>query len=223
MTLSKNTYTLEEFLDAICRDDEDDECDDEDCLCYYCGSECCDDVKEEDWDEEDNNPVYHPKHYNTGKIEVIDFIEDQKFNYYRGNAVKYISRAGKKDKETEIQDLEKAVFYLEREIGRLEKFQGVIKIPQYEYRCAMCGKTYQFICTVRELDETKPKVCECGCDKLNCVLSGSKAIWKCGGSYEKGQYIPSPQCHCEPLTACRTRVYAKVVLQYQMQIKYSEN
>ena len=44
-----------------------------------------------------NNQVENPSHYNSGKIEVIDFIEDQNLNFNLGNAVKYISRAGKKD------------------------------------------------------------------------------------------------------------------------------
>lgn len=63
--------------------------------------------------------VSHPKHYNSGKIEVIEAIEDWKLNYQRGNAVKYIARAGKKDPAKEIEDLEKARWYLNREIENL--------------------------------------------------------------------------------------------------------
>lgn len=63
--------------------------------------------------------VDHPAHYNKGKIEVIDAIEDWELNFSRGNAVKYVARAGLKDKETEIEDLQKAVWYIEREIKRL--------------------------------------------------------------------------------------------------------
>ena len=63
----------------------------------------------------------HPAHYTDGKIEVIEFIEDKGLNFHRGNAVKYISRAGKKDPAKEIEDLKKAVWYPNREIGRLEK------------------------------------------------------------------------------------------------------
>ena len=48
-----------------------------------------------------NDPVNHPSHYTDGKIEVLDFIEDKKLNYHRGNAIKYICRAGKKDPEKE--------------------------------------------------------------------------------------------------------------------------
>ena len=65
--------------------------------------------------------VKHPSHYTDGKIEVIDFIEDKGLNFHRGNAVKYISRAGKKDPSKEIEDLEKAVWYLRREIERLRR------------------------------------------------------------------------------------------------------
>lgn len=68
--------------------------------------------------------VNHPSHYTDGKIEVMDFIEDKGFNFALGNAVKYISRAGKKDKNKTIQDLEKAEWYLNREIKRLKKLQG---------------------------------------------------------------------------------------------------
>lgn len=66
--------------------------------------------------------VNHPGHYNSGKIEVIDFIEDQGLGFHLGNVVKYISRAGKKKSgnlsavEKTIQDLEKAEWYLRRYI-----------------------------------------------------------------------------------------------------------
>lgn len=61
-----------------------------------------------------NNPVNHPSHYNDGNIEVIDFIEDKKLGFHLGNAVKYISRAGKKDVSKTREDIEKAIWYLER-------------------------------------------------------------------------------------------------------------
>ena len=64
--------------------------------------------------------VNHPLHYTSGKIETIDFIEDKSLNFHRGNAVKYIVRAGKKDPEKEIEDLKKAAWYINREIARLE-------------------------------------------------------------------------------------------------------
>lgn len=64
--------------------------------------------------------VNRPSHYTDGKIEVIDFIEDKKLNFHRGNAIKYIARAGKKHKNKEVEDLRKAIWYLEREIQRIQ-------------------------------------------------------------------------------------------------------
>lgn len=69
--------------------------------------------------EEKKEMIDHPSHYNQGKFEAIDVIEDWKLNFNLGNTVKYISRAGHKDNI--IQDLKKASWYLNREIERLEK------------------------------------------------------------------------------------------------------
>lgn len=61
--------------------------------------------------------VNHPPHYKTGGIETIDFIEAKKLNYNLGNVVKYVTRADYKGNRK--QDLEKAVWYLQREISAL--------------------------------------------------------------------------------------------------------
>lgn len=66
-----------------------------------------------------NDPVNRPSHYTSGKIEVIDFIEDQKLNFCLGNTVKYVARAGKKDPNKTVEDLEKARWYLNRAIENL--------------------------------------------------------------------------------------------------------
>lgn len=68
-----------------------------------------------------NDPVNHPSHYASGKIEVIDAIEDWGLDFSCGNAVKYVARAGKKDKSKEIEDLKKAIWYINRKIKTLEK------------------------------------------------------------------------------------------------------
>ena len=80
-----------------------------------------------------NDIINHPSHYTDGKIEVIDFIEDKQLNFHRGNAIKYIARAGKKNKETEIEDLEKAAWYINREIQRLEKLKKIKDRKQVDY------------------------------------------------------------------------------------------
>lgn len=64
--------------------------------------------------------VNHPSHYTSGKIEVIDFIDDQQLSYEKGNAIKYVCRAGKKDPAKEIEDLNKAAWYIQREIKNIE-------------------------------------------------------------------------------------------------------
>ena len=79
--------------------------------------------KEQDWgialETRDHPPadlVNHPPHYKSGGIETIDFIEAKDLNYRLGNVVKYVVRCGKKDTDP-VQDLEKAMFYLRREIA----------------------------------------------------------------------------------------------------------
>jgi hypothetical protein len=66
--------------------------------------------------------VNHPEHYQFGEnnqYEAIKVIEAWDLDFHLGNTVKYISRAGKKDKE--LQDLKKALWYLERKINNLEQ------------------------------------------------------------------------------------------------------
>lgn len=60
------------------------------------------------------DPVNHPAHYKVGGIETIDFIEAKKLGYNLGNVVKYITRADHKGNRK--QDLEKALWYLTREL-----------------------------------------------------------------------------------------------------------
>lgn len=70
-----------------------------------------------------DDPVKHPEHYTQGRIEVLDFIEDQELSYHLGNVVKYICRA--KHKGAYLQDLKKAQFYLEREINRNQSNEDI--------------------------------------------------------------------------------------------------
>ena len=65
------------------------------------------------------NNVEHPPHYKQGKIEVIDFIEDQNLGFHLGNVIKYVCRARYKGKESE--DLQKALWYLERYIDSVNE------------------------------------------------------------------------------------------------------
>mgnify|MGYP003678844784 CR=1 FL=1 len=59
---------------------------------------------------------YSPDHYQKGSIEVWDFIADQQMDYFLGNVVKYVSRAGSKEGESRMDDLCKAAHYIRKAI-----------------------------------------------------------------------------------------------------------
>ena len=67
-----------------------------------------------------DDPVNHPSHYCDGGIETLDYIVAKKMDFFLGQVCKYISRAGKKDPDRELEDLQKAQFYLNRKIELLK-------------------------------------------------------------------------------------------------------
>lgn len=69
-----------------------------------------------------SDAVNHPAHYNVGKIEVIDALEEWNLDFHLGNAVKYIARAAHKGKF--VEDLRKAAWYIQRRIELAERKQG---------------------------------------------------------------------------------------------------
>ena len=75
---------------------------------YYGGSE--------DYVQKANDAVHSPKHYTSGKYEVIDVIEDWDLNFRLANTIKYIARHKHKGKP--LEDLKKAAWYLQREIDK---------------------------------------------------------------------------------------------------------
>jgi hypothetical protein len=106
--------------------------------------------------------VNHPAHYNAGRIEVIEYLEDQFMNRpHEWNAVKYLSRANKKNPDKEIEDLEKAIWYIKRKIELLKAVKegrslirpndmneraslinGEIKFPRNNGTMIMTGKWF---------------------------------------------------------------------------------
>ena len=64
---------------------------------------------------------FSPDHYQRGIYEVWDIIHDQQLDYFLGNVVKYVCRAGHKSNEEEVDDLRKAVVYLKKKIEILSK------------------------------------------------------------------------------------------------------
>ena len=78
--------------------------------------------------------VNHPNYYVKNGIEVLDVIEAFGLNFSRGNILKYVCRAGFKNPEKELEDLEKCKVYIEREIERIKRekmIQDVEKSPLY--------------------------------------------------------------------------------------------
>ena len=55
-----------------------------------------------------------PQYYRRGSIQVWDFVRDQELNFHLGNVIKYVCRAG--HKFDDIDDLEKAIHYLQNEV-----------------------------------------------------------------------------------------------------------
>lgn len=68
----------------------------------------------------DHDPVRNPAHYTRLSPEPLDVIEAWGLDFHTGQAIKYIARAGHKDENTAVQDLEKAVFYLQRRVAVLK-------------------------------------------------------------------------------------------------------
>ena len=70
-----------------------------------------------------SNNVNHPTHYHADSgIEVIDAIEAWGLGFSLGNAIKYIARSGHKNDA--VEDLHKALWYIQREIRKLETMTG---------------------------------------------------------------------------------------------------
>jgi hypothetical protein len=79
--------------------------------------------------------VNHPPHYTQGKIEVLDFILDQKLGYLEGQVIKYLCRAPHKG--TQAMDYHKAQFYLNKLVEMHEiKRPGIVQEwpSTYTYR-----------------------------------------------------------------------------------------
>lgn len=78
----------------------------ESCKCNMCLSKKTNDI------------INWPKHYNASKIQPIDAIESWKLDFRLANAVKYLARAGKKDPAKLKEDLQKAIWYIQRYIDK---------------------------------------------------------------------------------------------------------
>ena len=69
----------------------------------------------------EDNSVLSPPYYNKENMSVSDIVDEYELNFNKGNIIKYVLRSGKKQADTEIQDLQKAMRYCQMEIERLNK------------------------------------------------------------------------------------------------------
>lgn len=116
--------------------------------------------------------INHPSHYNSSCFEVVDFIEIFNLDFCLGNAVKYICRAGKKNPDTLVEDLEKAKWYLEEE----KRFLSLTKEKEF--------KTYKEM----PLSYAR-KITGIFCKGQNFKIDGSSPIYNIISSiFENGLY-----------------------------------
>ena len=86
--------------------------------------------------------VNHPSHYCDGrKYEPVEVILDWELDFLLGNALKYISRCGRKGSEEDaIEDLEKAVWYIQKRIDVLRAGSGKVELPGDYQQCLRPGR-----------------------------------------------------------------------------------
>lgn len=118
-----------------------------------------------------HDPVNHPRHYTQGRIEVIEYIEDQGMGYHAGNIIKYVSRYRYKNG---VQDLKKARWYLDRLIQLEEAGKDdTVDIPERKVTVYQVkDRSEEF-----KLDKSKPLSPD------NCRNRGS-ICYSCGYKYK---------------------------------------
>jgi len=95
-----------------------------------------------------NDPVNRPAHYTTGKMETIDFIDDKELGFCLGNAVKYIVRAGKKDPAKTVEDLQKAIWYLNHQIKKIHSNEQEKTVKKVDM-CNSC-ENYEYFYAIEK-------------------------------------------------------------------------
>lgn len=140
--------------------------------------------------------INNPDHYTAGGIETIDFIEAKELSYGLGNAVKYISRAGRKD--SELEDLKKARWYLDREIKRLEDLERATATIQVQLELPIervIPSGNPVVITIPEIDSckfpetlraSKPSWVLAGCGCEGCLGYLDAHDYKSDGSRKVG-------------------------------------
>ena len=92
----------------------------EDCIYYNMGDGCeysyCKKEYDDYYYKQKEENAIKPSHYKAGEFDVIAFCQFHNINFDLGNVIKYVTRAGKKENNSELQDLNKAMEYLKRRI-----------------------------------------------------------------------------------------------------------
>ena len=92
----------------------------EECIYYNMGDGCEYSYCKKEYDyyyyKQKEENVIKPSHYKAGEFDVIAFCQLHNINFDLGNVIKYVTRAGKKENNSELQDLNKAMEYLKRRI-----------------------------------------------------------------------------------------------------------
>ena len=92
----------------------------EDCIYYNMGDGCeysyCKKEYDDYYYKQKEENAIKPSHYKAGEFDVIAFCQLHNINFDLGNVIKYVTREGKKENNSELQDLNKAMEYLKRRI-----------------------------------------------------------------------------------------------------------
>ena len=136
------------------------------------------------------DPIDRPSHYAAGrKYEPIDVIEDWNLGFHLGNAVKYLSRAGRK--ENALEDLRKAAWYIDREIKRNEPLAPSLQYEELVMALAAEANDWEFphglddvvYYNSAEVGATKPDVDDQRLDWWEAEDSEWTAFWDSDDDY----------------------------------------
>lgn len=118
-----------------------------------------------------SDAVNHPAYYNRGGVEVIAFIEDWKLDFSLGSFVKYVCRAGLKDDV--VQDLKKALWYIERfrKHPRIPEEAGTIDWREYAESQGLRNELCLAMAAVQLMLQDGPELMNYYCDDVVMLIN----------------------------------------------------
>lgn len=156
-----------------------------------------------------SDPINHPEHYTHSKIEPIEVIEAWDLGFCLGNTVKYICRAGRKEDNSEAQDLKKAAWYLNRRLIQLGAVPVEPKVKRYRWehtfidgcedKCGACNLCCLSVCSRCGLYEGALTT---HCPGENVSMDKSELIYAGKLNYRGGEWVEELSEHtprwCDP-------------------------